>query len=780
MNSTSHGPAATRARRAFAALVTPAALVLAGTVLAAGVSTTYTSDADFELGLLSGVNHTAVANQLQLNVVGTTSPILWIANAGEDTVSKFDTVNNKELARYRTWFGPSGQPGYAPHIGNAYAGAAPSRTSVDLDGNAFVLNRHFDGRPARLFKILAEGGIDRNGNGVIDTSSDANNDGLVTAAEMMPLADSNGNGSIDPGELRDERIAWSVTVGGANGLGRSLCIGTDGNLWVGLYNHQQYYKVSAVDGSILAGPVQVSWTPYGCAIDRTGVLWSASLGGPLGKVTNTASNTGPWGVTAYPGGSGNYGIGLGNDKVYLGSANKQYEPSTNTFSAIPNMFVSSSGIVVDGAGNIIAGNSAVRKVSPAGALLWHAPQQAGGSYSIGIQVDSENNVWQVGFFNARLAKYRGSDGAPLGTFAVGDMPYTYSDASGLSARTVTNNTGSWTVVRDSGTAGTNWGQVAWNAEVPLGAAVTVRVRAAEQSADLPLASYVPVSNGVDFSGITGRYLQVETRLNANLLDESPLLFDLTVTSIASNDPPTVQVVTPTQGSLFAANAGAVALTANLADPNPGDTHTCAIDWGNGGAPTAGTVVEAAGAGTCTGSQALTPGVYNVTVTVGDGEFTASSTVGIVVYDPSGGFVTGGGWIQSPAGAFTLNPAISGRANFGFVSKYQPGANKPTGQTEFQFQVANLNFHSSSYDWLVVAGAKAQYKGSGTINREGDYGFMLTATDGQGLGGGEPDRFRMKIWNKATGVVVYDNQIGEADDSAAKLAISGGNILVHRK
>jgi hypothetical protein len=71
-----------------------------------------------------------------------------------------------------------------------------------------------------------------------------------------------------------------------------------------------------------------------------------------------------------------------------------------------------------------------------------------------------------------------------------------------------------------------------------------------------------------------------------------------------------------------------------------------------------------------------------------------------VYDPTGAFVTGGGWIDSLAGAYTADPSLTGKANFGFVSKYKKEADIPTGQTEFQFRVADLNFHSSSYEWLV--------------------------------------------------------------------------------
>ena len=119
--------------------------------------------------------------------------------------------------------------------------------------------------------------------------------------------------------------------------------------------------------------------------------------------------------------------------------------------------------------------------------------------------------------------------------------------------------------------------------------------------------------------------------------------------------------------------------------------------------------------------------------------------------------------------------------FGFVSAYRAGATTPTGQTEFQFELAGFNFHSSSYQWLVVSGARAQYKGTGTVNDAGDYGFLLTATDGQLPGGGDVDRFRIKIWDRATGAVVYDNVPGASDDidAANPQAIRKGSVVIHK-
>ena len=46
-----------------------------------------------------------------------------------------------------------------------------------------------------------------------------------------------------------------------------------------------------------------------------------------------------------------------------------------------------------------------------------------------------------------------------------------------------------------------------------------------------------------------------------------------------------------------------------------------------------------------------------------------SCVLLAVYDTGGGFVTGGGWITSPPGAYASDPQLTGKAQFGFVSKY---------------------------------------------------------------------------------------------------------------
>ena len=233
--------------------------------------------------------------------------------------------------------------------------------------------------------------------------------------------------------------------------------------------------------------------------------------------------------------------------------------------------------------------------------------------------------------------------------------------------------------------------------------------------------------------------------------------------------PTIELISPTEYGLYAADSGAtyefsatdnidldVDLTATI-----DDIQGNAIEVQNGD------------------SIPTESGVYDLTLTATDDAGLSSSLETMfVVYDAGAGFVTGGGWINSPEGAYIADSTLTGKATFGLVSKYKKGANTPTGQTQFKFNVADLNFHSTSYDWLVIAGSKAQYKGTGTINGEGEYGFKLTATDGDIKGDGI-DNFRIKIWDKTTDSIVYDNQIEAPDTADPTTAIGGGSIVIHK-
>jgi hypothetical protein len=254
----------------------------------------------------------------------------------------------------------------------------------------------------------------------------------------------------------------------------------------------------------------------------------------------------------------------------------------------------------------------------------------------------------------------------------------------------------------------------------------------------------------------------------------------TTTVTVNNVAPTIVSITGPAAPLSLASATAT-LNVNFSDPGQ-DSHSFRVIWDDG-KETVGEV--AAGARAFTASNLYTAaGVYTVTVELTDDDtgVATSKYEFVVVYDPEGGFVTGGGFINSPAGALASNPSLTGKANFGFVSKYQKGATEPSGNTEFQFSAGNFNFKSTAYEFLVIAGSKAQFKGQGKVNGSGDYIFILTATDGQQPGGGGVDKFRIKITDRATGQLIYDNATDSSDDidSANPQAIGGGSIVIHKQ
>jgi PKD repeat protein len=222
-----------------------------------------------------------------------------------------------------------------------------------------------------------------------------------------------------------------------------------------------------------------------------------------------------------------------------------------------------------------------------------------------------------------------------------------------------------------------------------------------------------------------------------------------------------------------------------------DTHTAVWDWGDG-TTSSGTIEETGGFGTATAThEYAVPGVYAIKLTVVDDDGGEGESIFryVVIYDSGGGFVTGGGRIVSPEGAYTSDPSLTGKTNFGFNCKYKKNSSIPTGQTEFQFKGTDFNFHSDSYEWLVMSSVRAWYKGTGTLNGESGYKFLVTVVDADNNSDDniEVDRFRIKIWyedENGTEYVVYDSGLGvedyPSDPTTGTIEIDGGSIVIHEK
>jgi hypothetical protein len=284
------------------------------------------------------------------------------------------------------------------------------------------------------------------------------------------------------------------------------------------------------------------------------------------------------------------------------------------------------------------------------------------------------------------------------------------------------------------------------------------------------------------------------------IDEGVYNFRLTITDTsrasASDDVsvevvnanPAVIILAPAPGAVYSVGA-LVTLEGTFGDSGALDTHTATwnLTAADATADVAGIVTEADGSGSVAGGHVFAaPGIYQVSLAVTDndgGSTSTSTTVDgtdafVVVFDPTAGHVTGGGWLDVPAGAYQADPSVEGRATFGFVARYERHADVPTGTTQFRFAVAGLEFLSRDYEWLVIAGARAKFKGNGTINSSGIFGFTLSAVDGDHPRGDGIDRFRLKIWDRDSGGLIFDNDVATSGEEATT-AIGAGSIVIHK-
>ena len=139
-----------------------------------------------------------------------------------------------------------------------------------------------------------------------------------------------------------------------------------------------------------------------------------------------------------------------------------------------------------------------------------------------------------------------------------------------------------------------------------------------------------------------------------------------------------------------------------------------------------------------------------------------------------GSVTGGGHFDSPAGAYRRNSTLSGKANFGFTSKYDEGDDSPKGNLNFQF--GEMHFKSTNFTAMIfIEDNYVTILGEGTINGEEIVEFQTWA--GEGMGDGGEDTFRIKISNGTP--VIYDNGEFLGPASSSDHTVGKHTIKVHK-
>ncbi|MBI3385538.1 hypothetical protein HY031_00470, partial [Candidatus Gottesmanbacteria bacterium] len=128
-----------------------------------------------------------------------------------------------------------------------------------------------------------------------------------------------------------------------------------------------------------------------------------------------------------------------------------------------------------------------------------------------------------------------------------------------------------------------------------------------------------------------------------------------------------------------------------------------------------------------------------------------------------------------AGWDIQNAQATGEVKFGVSAKYAVDNTTPSGQSKLRFKAGSLDFSATSFQWLVVSGAEATLKGTGTVNSTGTYAFLFSGIDGSQTGGQNLMRFQIM---DSSNTVIYDTQLGAPDTADPITPLTSGSIKVH--
>lgn len=528
-----------------------AAVLLALPVSAAaaavpGTDVLYTQDAHFDGGGAVNVNHDAPGtDQLQVNRQTSTFPFIWIALSARGTIAKIDTRSGEILGEFST------TPDVYP------VGENPSRTTVGLDGSVWAGNRA-GASVVHVGLDEANGCVDRNANGTIETSSGY--------GDVLPWANAT-NDDTDGGvtTAQDECIIHFVRTTAT--AVRHVTVTATNDVWVtGKFgsNDGVFDLIDGDTGAIIRSEGPFPCGGYGGLVDGAGVVWSASSSGsllrwdpnePLDGANPTCVNL------------PNYGLALdrtGNIWVStFGQGVRRVSPDGGTIAGPFNQGANSTqGLAVDANNHLwlsssLSGGTTVGHLLADGTFIGNVTGVGNGS--TGVAVDAAGKIWTANINSSDATRIDptkgplGSDGVtPIGEVDLtvplpGAGPYNYSDMTGNVLLSSTAPQGRWAVVQDSGQAGTRWGTARWNREaqgsVPPGSSLVVEVRAAETEAGLGGADFLEVADGAPFD-VRGRLIEARVTLVPAADGTSPVLSDLRICAVGPCGPVARPVVDP--------------------------------------------------------------------------------------------------------------------------------------------------------------------------------------------------------------------------------------------
>lgn len=357
---------------------------------------------------------------------------LWVSNTDHGSISKVNTLTLTEEARY--WSDP------------AQSGAAdPSRTSVNITGRAVVVSNRGAGTVTKV-AATPQDCIDKNGNGMIDTSP--NKDTLLNYAD-------------------EECILWTTKVstpfsGGAGPRGTTFnlpsfnqqtCEYENEKVWVGYLVGPGQAQMARLDS--LTGAIEVTvdlpnwpvtadatngYAPYGAAIDPQGYVWTTAV------FSNVAYRIDPNSLEVKrfdsPNADSHYGFGI-DSLGRLWFANWQghggvsmFDPASESWIVVNgsggNLF---RGVATDSLGNVwISSNGGGAlgcgllqvNADAQSIVTFHTFDQCG--TPLGIGIDVEKKVWMVDYsgwaYQIDPVTYEKK------LLPIANVHYTYSDITG--------------------------------------------------------------------------------------------------------------------------------------------------------------------------------------------------------------------------------------------------------------------------------------------------------------------------------------------------------------
>lgn len=364
---------------------------------------------------------------------------IWIANSTEGTVSKIDTVTAIEVGRYRT--GPD-------DLGD------PSRTSVNLDGDVVVANRH--GGLTKIFAI-DERCVDADGDGAIRTSigpADVlpwGEDECVAWYQALPFVpDPDGGNRWGP-----RPVAWDSGVPDPD----DSCRRTDARVWVGWYggiasNQGIFRRYDGATGQQLDEVIVEQWAqvpvesvrPYGGATDAGGNFWILGKNNQLvridGETLEYEQHFAPIWVEFY-------GLTLDRDgEPWIGGCDGEvyhFDPVTEQFAATGGLQGCVRGLQVDEQGRAwLAGNDPCRLVeidTTTNTLVDDDIELPGCRVPVGVSIDVEGYVWVVDKDADKAYKVDPDTHAIVAEVGGLVDPYSYSDMTGAGLRLVSTPEG---------------------------------------------------------------------------------------------------------------------------------------------------------------------------------------------------------------------------------------------------------------------------------------------------------------------------------------------------